>query len=463
MFLILERLSPPDLRSVCLTHPYLRQLAEPHLYSAVELRFSESQPPLIPSLVRTLLRRPELAVCIRTLSCEGGNPIEWDPSEWYHDFLDPEPALSVPVRESDAQEAVSFVENSLGNIGLSYHGVWTEGLRRGTLESYLAVFLLQLPHVQRLYLDHAYFIETNLVGSVIQSIFCSSHPDRLSSRISTSVHQLHTVSLERLANARNRAIRNTENALSFFYLPSLQKLSISIDDPTTLELPWPTARPALARQLTSLKVTQMRESHLGQLLSSAPRLRSLHWEWRFHKAHENPFHTPVVNLNLLMPALTHVKGTLTDLTIHARSVPVTAGRSNLAFGLSIQGSAAAFAGFDQLTRLFIPLAFFTGFWYPLESEERLKACLPRNLEDLTLTDDLFVDMGMLEEWDEVGILGEVVAWLSDLEATTPRLRKLCVVLMAEDDEVPPQVLGVRNEIRRLAREAGVEVAIEHAY
>ena len=456
MFLILERLPPPDLRSVCLTDRYLRQLAEPHLYSAVKLRFSQSQPPLIPSLVCTILRRPELAAHIRTLSCDGGHPSEWE-------LLELEPVPNVAVRESDAQEAISFVEKFLGNIGLSFYGVWTEGLRRGTLESYLAVLLLQLPHLQRLDLGHAYFSESNLVGFVVRSILCGSHPGCCSSGINTSLHQLHTVCLERLWGASNRAIRNTENALPFFYLPALRKLSIPIDDPTAPELPWPTAHPPLARELTSLKVTQMRESHLGQLLSSASHLRSLHWEWRFEKALEDPFHTTVVNLDLLMPALRHARGTLTDLTIHARSVPAAPGHSNMAFGLSIQGSAAAFAGFDQLTKLFIPLAFFTGFWYPLQSQERLMDCLPRNLEDLTLTDDLFVDMGFLEEWDEVGLLSEVVAWLADLEATTPRLRKLCVVLMAEDDEVPPEVLDVRNEIRKLARGAGVEVMIEHAY
>ncbi len=364
--------------------------------------------------------------------------------------------MSVP--ESDAQEAVSYVEKLAVNAPLSYLGAWTEGLRQGTLDSYLAILLSQLPHIQRLHLSHAYFIESDLIGSVLRSRLCDPH-----SGTGTILDQLHTVSLERHWGSKDRAIRNTENALSFFYLPALKELSIAIDDPVASEFPWPTARPPLAKRLTSLKVNAMREAHLGQLLSSTPSLRSLKWEWRFEKILEDQSHTPIINFDQLMPALAHVKGTLTELTILARCLPPAPGQFNVALPVQIQGSAAAFAGFDQLTKLFIPLAFFTGFSLPLRSQERLGACLPRNLEDLTLTDDLFVDMGIDEEWDEVGLLGEVVAWLADLQSTTPRLRKLCVVLMAEDDEVPRDVLGVRNEIRKLAREAGVEVAIEHIY
>ena len=61
----------------------------------------------------------------------------------------------------------------------------------------------------------------------------------------------------------------------------------------------------------------MRESHLGQLLVTLPRLRSLHWTWCFDPDVEDQFNSPVINLDQLMPALAYVKETLTELIMPA--------------------------------------------------------------------------------------------------------------------------------------------------
>ena len=90
------------------------------------------------------------------------------------------------------------------------------------------------------------------------------------------------------------------------------------------------------------------------------------------------FNSPLVNLDQLMPVLAQVTETLTELRITGVSLCGTPPR--------LQGSARALAGYDQLTKLFIPLVFFTGFALPLRSG--FGNCLPRNLEELTLTDDL---------------------------------------------------------------------------
>ena len=138
--MILGCLAQADLGSVCLAHPQLRLLAESFLYSAIEMTSPRFANPPIPSDVGAILRRPELAAYIRTLSFKRGHPNLWGGGG------QTVPKLS--VRESDLQEAISFVDKT----HLSYSGTWIEELRQGTLDAYLAILISQLPHLQRLHL-----------------------------------------------------------------------------------------------------------------------------------------------------------------------------------------------------------------------------------------------------------------------------------------------------------------------
>ncbi len=366
LFLILGYLAQADLNSVCLAHPHLRRLAEPVLYSTIEIEFpdfSQAAPPPIPSLVGTILRRPELAARVRNLSLKGGHPNLWGGG-----------GLHVPklvARESDLLEAISFVERT----GLSYPGTWSEELRGGSRDAYLAVLISQLPRLQRLHLDDGFFVENDLKALVLRSILCDSHSDSSINGIPTTLNQLHTVTLKGENYRRDRSIRNTANALPFFYLPSLRKMSLFIEDPLVPILPWPTAEPPSASSLTSLKVVSMRESHLGQLLAALPQLRSLSWQWVFEPDFEDQFNSPIINLDQLMSALAYVRETLT----------------------------------------------------------------------------------------EPAYMRSIVAWLAGGRASAPRLRKLCLVLMCEDGEVSFAWLDVRNEIRELGRQMGIDVTTQVLY
>jgi len=154
--LILGCLAQADLHSVCLVHPSLRLLTEPLLYSAVELPYYQSKPHLLVPLVRSILRRPELAAYIRTLSCQGGDRPD---TNWR------EKLPRKRVDEADLQEAVSFVSGT----SLPFRDKWIVELRQGTLDAYLALLLLQLPRLRRLSLGPVLFTESELIGLVLRS------------------------------------------------------------------------------------------------------------------------------------------------------------------------------------------------------------------------------------------------------------------------------------------------------
>ncbi|KAK3294785.1 uncharacterized protein B0H64DRAFT_375534 [Chaetomium fimeti] len=367
------------------------------------------------------------------------------------------------LRNADLREALSFVERTQ----LPYRDIWAAELRAGTIDAHLAVLLSQLPRLQDLRLSNKFYQKCDLVALVLRSMLCDSHSGQpIPGFSSTSLHQLHTVDLERYPGLRLAPeTRNTECILPLFYLPSIKDMSISMPDPPEPEFPWPTSQPPSALGLRTLRLHHIREAHLGQVLAAAPRLHTLHWNWRYDPDTEDQFNTPTVNLDLLLPALLPLRDTLTTLDIFAFSL--FSPRPYIPFPLHVQGSMHPLSTFPHLTTLTIPLVFFTGFPLPIPhttTTTGLSHSLPPNLEALTLTDDLYADIDTEEPWDVTGHVLAVRAWLAagagaDVRARTPRLRSVVLVLRGEDDEVCEEERAAREEIRGLARGAGIGLDI----
>jgi hypothetical protein len=440
LYLILRCLSQADLHAVCLVHRHLHELAQPILYSAIDINWQGSlaKPHPITALVRSILGKAQLATHVRSVSCSGRPR---------YGLTHQGKAVRFPVHEPDLKEPISFVERSQ----VPFRDSWIEELRNGSIDAYLAVLLSQLPRLRHLHLSRYYFTESRLVGLVLQSALSGSSP----SPLGPCLQQLETVSLQREGSRHTEwNIRNTANVLPLFYLPSIRKITAPIDDPVVFS--WPTGSPPSPPNLVSLGIADLRESHLGQLLSTTRHLHSLQWTWHFSPDFEDEFNTPVIDLDLIMPALEYARVTLTELTIHG--VSDYANRAALPIPLRVQGSARGLSRFNQLKKLMIPLVFITGFSIPIQ--DSLEACLPRNLESLTLTDDLFYDIDINEQWDELGHTSALVPWLANVGTSTPRLRKLCLVLENDENCIDYEAIDVRNEIRELASRAGIELEIK---
>ncbi|KAK4044017.1 hypothetical protein C8A01DRAFT_12533, partial [Parachaetomium inaequale] len=442
LYLILRCLSQADLLAVCLVHRRLHGLAEPILYSAIDINWQGSltKPHPITALVRSILGRTRRATYIRSVSCSGRN-------KWQLAYRGK--ALRFSVLEPDLKEPISFVKRSQ----VPFRDSWVEELRNGSIDAYLAVLLSQLPRLRHLHLGPYYFTESRLVGLVFQSVLSGSPPGPLG----PCLQRLETVSLQREESRHTEwHIRNTANVLPLFYLPSIREITAPIDDPVVFS--WPTASPP-SPNLVSLGIADLRESHLGQLLSITRHLHSLQWTWHFSPDFEDEYNSPVVDLGLIMPALEYARDTLTELTIHG--VCDYAYRAALPVPLRVQGSARGLSRFNQLKKLMIPPVFITGFSIPIQNS--LETCLPPNLESLTLTDDLFRDIDINEQWDELGHTRALVPWLANVETSTPRLRKLCLVLENPENCIGYEAVDVRNEIRELASRAGIELEIKELY
>jgi hypothetical protein len=262
-------------------------------------------------------------------------------------------------------------------------------------------------------------------------------------------------------DARDKKIKNTE-ALSLFYLPNLQHLSASIENPPTFS--WPTVQSPTPSKLISLDLTKVREEYLGESPSVTPNLKGLRWRWCYDFDIHDDLNTPIVDLDRMATAISHVGGTLTELTIIGDcEIGAT---DYYAPPIKIEGSLNAMVNWGMLKKLQIPWTFLVGF--AEDRSKRLQDLISKNIEFLSITDDLKLqnDDGMVSDWpiwdwEDRAMLGLLQSWLEDWKACTPHLRRITLIICPEwifheFDEWTPDM---RQEFRELCARTGVEIEI----
>lgn len=265
--------------------------------------------------------------------------------------------------------------------------------------------------------------------------------------------------------------RTTADVLSLFYLPSVRHIS-SIA--TILAPRWPLVAQPDASNLTSLELTLVREGHLGQILSVTRNLQKLRWGWFYREdlTECDKCVTNVIDLDKIVTDLSHVRDTLTDLTITAWTEA-----DPFLPQLLTTGSFEGMTHFAALTSLEAPLPFLLGY-SPLESgynpdsptneerlyseprvhalsespSKRLQHVLPRNIRHLTVTDDLYLQDEY--DWLDVDLLALIRFWLAEWKTCTPRLQGVHVLLNIMDcEEWGPEI---RQEFVELCSTAGIQ-------
>ncbi|KAE8377162.1 hypothetical protein BDV26DRAFT_293462 [Aspergillus bertholletiae] len=441
LYLILRFLSPPELHALSLVNKDFRQIAEPFLYSRIRWNWREARPPPITQFIRTMLSRPELAAYITDAYLDG--QISWE--EFRFKFP------KIPISSAELDAASVFIRGS----GVPYSDLWIEELRQGRTDAFVALLLAQLPNLKCLYLANIFTRQSTLIGMLFQSATCGSTDYRLPDfRHLRDVFFLHPTSEDEL---RGKKIKNTEDTLPLFYLPNVQRISASIENP--VQLTWPAAQLPVPSKLTSLALTTIREAYLGKLLAVTRDVETLHWHWSYQFVMGDEFITPTIDLDGIGAAISHVRGTLSDLTITA--VASSDSCSIYIPGVETTGSLHAMVNFDKLKRLQIPWSFLVGFTQ--KTTKRWQDLMPRNIEVLVITDDLRdenedgIEPEYPEwEWDHPSMLGVLQSWMKNWKAYTPHLRRISLVLT--------MIYGWRDEccpwLRQQLIELGAQVGVQ---
>jgi hypothetical protein len=161
-------------------------------------------------------------------------------------------------------------------------------------------------------------------------------------------------------------------------------------------------------------------------------------------------------LDNIITSLSVIRQTLTDLTITAETAMVDTDFPMIA----IEGSFARIASFDKLRRLDAPLPFLVASMPPVSPTlQPLGLALPRNLEELVITDDLYRQEEY--EWVHVEFFDAIRSWIEDWKAFTPHLRRFCLNLKLMDYELWDSSHSMlAPELRDLGARVGLHVDVE---
>lgn len=451
---IFESVSRADLQSLCLSCRAIRPHAEALLYSRVDLVWLDEIPPILP-LLRTILARPDLAEHVKTVDL-GGDLTQAVPGFTHYSTL---PRLQVSPAE--LERPIAFVEA----LGLPSGSNWVEELRSGVMDAFVAVFLSQLCNLQTLAISGNFSRHVYFVGEVFRSALC-----RFRGRGLPYFEYLREVSIRKLKDPDgngNGLTRNTESLLPLFYLPAVEDMTLAFDNPLSKSrndfapLEWPGPERPVPSRLKSLNLTLVREPYLGQLLSVTTELESLTWEWYYEEYWLDNIIKPVVDLDHIINALSHLRDSLKCLTISALT---TRGRSDIEEPLiDVTGSLQALSEFSALRKLQIPLPFLAASLSPHRARP-LASSLPRNLDYLIIRTD-FPDQSDNGapwysgeyEWTGLTLVRAIRVWQRDLKKSTPYLRSFHLIVSGPGYiEWAPEMA---DELVQLGNEVGIHTQI----
>jgi hypothetical protein len=299
-----------------------------------------------------------------------------------------------------------------------------------TLDIMTAAIIVLCPNLRVLYLDSG-FLNQNTVLAKITHHQVLNYGNECSTPALTKLKKVYLGQDLSSWNSTNLKLLEfpISACLPFFYLPSLELLSVPLPDnigvsglspPPTV---WPTTTPPICTVRTlDLHTSRAKAATLSFILAQTPHLRSLHYEyWPWLEA------WPVERLNCteVRRALESLSHTLTALTFSLNPF------SSRADGVEEEGvwieggrGVSSLAFLSRLTKLEIALPVLLS--WEGDTSLVLKDVLPFSLEDMCIRDDCISHTGNV--FDEKRTTEEIQCWIGSKvwRKCTPNLK--CVGL-----------------------------------
>ena len=296
---VAESLSRADLRALCLVNKIVRIFTESLLYSKIVWIWedSKSSPP-ITQLLRTLVCRSQLSSYITSLHL--GGYVGSLGASYYGDSR-------VPNFSINMDKLIAFIQGTR----VRFSDVWIKGVSQGKTDALVAVLLAQLSNLRYLNLESAFVERSEFIGMLLRSAIYEPADHLL-----PDFRYLQEVYFRPTLNGYHRndkSVKNTGDVLPFFYLPTVEKMKVAIQTP--VHFTENAARLPVLSRLKALDLTAIRESYLCKLLSISKSVINLRWEMYYDSGIGDEVNPPIVDLDSLGAAISHVRDTLEDLTM----------------------------------------------------------------------------------------------------------------------------------------------------
>lgn len=438
---ILECLSAAHLRVLCLVNQRLREIAEPLLYARIELVWKEGRPPPILPFIQRLQRRPSLANYVQYLTlhapfetslCRG--VVIRDPDGFRYNKLPP----SIPVDSSELTSLVTTIQD----INPPFRDLWIQELENGVMDAFVILLLSLVPNLTHLRLTGIFARENRLLGMLLRASLCQTSHCEL-----PRFQYLREVDFDPESDPyRDWKAKNTADVLPLFYLPSIQSISVEVDNPVIFS--WPTHKPSPSN-ITVLDLEILREGLLGRILAVTENLKTLRWQWLYESSLSDEFNNHVIDLDQITTDLSLVQDTLENLHLLAE---VHLEHHDYP-DLEIKGSLRGLKKLKKIQKLEAPQLFLIGF----SSDDNLgglEDLLPQNIRHLTINDDV----GFLEAhlWQDRDLFAMLQHWWENLTHCTPHFQSFELSLLHLNAEWCAEI---RNELSELCARLGIRLDI----
>ena len=351
------------------------------------------------------LRKPHLASYVQYVNFDThkGRRLSSD----YRDWKD---LRTIPA---DRGIMIDYIQG----IPITFKEQWIKKLQQNRYNAYLALFLCLLTNLRGLFLGPNCRFKSRLIGKMLQSGLIESNPSVSSFQILQEVEIIFP-GIESL----HPNSRNTQNMLSFFYLPSLRRLRLFIDCPTDFK--WPGKFPPNAVNLKWLEIAGMEEGFIGKILSRTPQLETFRWHRHFApwRVTNTVFAASECNLTLFAADLFLIRERLQDLIIVVDDAQYHDDIFRYKSRSSFIGSFGTFESFEALKNLRIPVRFL--FTPSAEEILPLSKILPRSLEKLSLTN---LDIHFASD-EAFHFQKFFLAWVYVWTDVTPNLARVKILL-----------------------------------
>ncbi|KAK5659313.1 hypothetical protein OQA88_1406 [Cercophora sp. LCS_1] len=251
------------------------------------------------------------------------------------------------------------------------------------MDALIALLISRLSNLSVLHLEPSVAKESRILGEMLISTLCVG-PQPSDNNLPTFSRLRNVIFLPSLPGWSWRGWMmpgNTKDMLAFLYPPNLEHLHVRLDNP--LSFSWPAAAAPPCNNLTSMKLSGIREGPLGQLLRATKRLQVLDWEWWYdpHADHDRDEDGEAQRINTPLVALDQIAADLGRVRSQSPVERTTMGFSDI----EIQGPLDGLRSFDRLAHLEVPLVLLIEF--TRHGQDRLDTCFPVGLESVTINDD----------------------------------------------------------------------------
>ncbi|KAH7304111.1 hypothetical protein BKA65DRAFT_544187 [Rhexocercosporidium sp. MPI-PUGE-AT-0058] len=342
----------------------------------------------------------------------------------------------VGYTQSERQRCVNIVRHSRVlnfQLWIDKLGSDSQASSTATMDAVLAVLLSQLPNLRSLFLGSNFAKETTLIRE-LKDVYFNPRID-----------------VERRwgREANDQKPNNTLCPLTFFYAPSIQHITATIEEPVNFK--WPSAVPPTPAKLESLNITLVRERSLGNILLQCHNLRRLTYNFYADKASKQRRLLPAsISSSDLTHSLFHVRPKLKSLILTCFITDHDYDGHEME-PEGIKSPVTGFTEFSKLERLEVPFVFLLGN-HPTDKIQ-LGSVLPRNLKTLRLPD--VGSAGWHDQWDgwKTPILEVMETWLKDWREDTPQLEQIEIMDTMEENE------SLVETFWRMSRRTGLEIVV----